>query len=580
MATFQYSPLENPKSDIRLLELLPGSFDDDIHVKIHISSLVQPEATVVQRSSLSELKSTLPEHWHVLETIEGRYIFDFLDEKTQLSTSSWTHPDTNIQETLYNAWHDGRFPNLTPKYEALSYTWGSADNPQTIWVEPSTTIPVSNTQHGLRSLKIQMSLTSALRYLRHSNISRHLWVDAICINQNDILERNEQVSRMGDVYQFAERVVVWLGPESADSSSALSTLGHLGDQIEYTKQGIRLCAPQCQHPDWYVSETDLPYDQSTWQAVSNLLSRSWFERLWVTQEIQLANSHALVVCGHDFVLWSRFRRGLIAIGDKRNLPLPELQAKRNLIRSLGRPLTGKPIHALLNICHTRKCSDPRDKIYGILGLAPPGLTLRPNYSASVAEVYREVRMNLIRESRRIGFLHCSYDQIWPTMPSWVPDWTMITDANASPSFCSGNSSVHAVVQSNILQVKGIHCATVCSTSPPLIIQNSDEATWSRFRDWALKNVQATSYPSGGSPIRALAISTLSGMVKDRYTSQGFFPQADLWTEQFQEYLSNPQSSVPSSIVKALAMVIQHNETIFTTKEGYIGSTLTPLEPGK
>ena len=166
------------------------------------------------------------------------------------------------------------------------------------------------------------------------------------------------------------------------------------------------------------------------------------------------------------------------------------------------------------------------------------------------------------------------------MPSWVPDWTMITDANASPSFCSGNSSVHAVVQSSILQVKGIHCATVCSTSPPLIIQNSNEATWSRFRDWALKNVQATSYPSGGSPVRALAISTLSGMVKDRYTSQGFFPQADLWTEQFQEYLSNPQSSVPSSIVKALAMVIQHNETIFTTKEGYIGSTLTPLEPGK
>ena len=127
-----YEPL--PAQHVRLLTLLPGSFEDDIHVRLH-----------------------------------------------PVETGS----------------HE------SPRYHALSYVWGSTDTNDHVLVDSG------ESQH---SLPITRNLYVALQHLRHSSASRTMWVDAVCINQNDIEERNDQVSRMAHIYKLAEKVILWLGP--------------------------------------------------------------------------------------------------------------------------------------------------------------------------------------------------------------------------------------------------------------------------------------------------------------------------------------------------------------------------------
>lgn len=85
-----------------------------------------------------------------------------------------------------------------PVFEALSYCWGSPDNPK----------PIRLDGHIFR---IGVNLESALRHLRYENAQRILWIDAVCVNQEDLTERSQQIMLMRDVYESAQNVVVWLG---------------------------------------------------------------------------------------------------------------------------------------------------------------------------------------------------------------------------------------------------------------------------------------------------------------------------------------------------------------------------------
>ncbi|KAK3695771.1 heterokaryon incompatibility protein-domain-containing protein [Podospora appendiculata] len=97
----------------------------------------------------------------------------------------------------------------SPPYEALSYTWG----------DPSQKSPI--TISGAAPFPAQRNLKSALHHLRYPDKPRTLWVDALCINQDDAEEKSSQVARMGDIYTRAEQTVVWLGEEGEGSTEAL-----------------------------------------------------------------------------------------------------------------------------------------------------------------------------------------------------------------------------------------------------------------------------------------------------------------------------------------------------------------------
>ncbi|EME78047.1 uncharacterized protein MYCFIDRAFT_168584, partial [Pseudocercospora fijiensis CIRAD86] len=140
-------------------------------------------------------------------------------------------------------------------YEALSYTWGSD-------TQPRRAITVQN---GLEfaHLEIYENLFTILQTLRLSDRDRTLWIDAICINQDNAsdqarLEKSWQIPMMHEVYDAASRVIIWLGPEADDSTFALAFLQLLGENFVFDHTTLELI-PQ----------------------IRTLLDRPWFTRVWI-----------------------------------------------------------------------------------------------------------------------------------------------------------------------------------------------------------------------------------------------------------------------------------------------------------
>lgn len=309
---YTYQPLDIGRKEIRLFILLPGAYDDPIRGMIRHTPLPTMEYLPDKRLSLKDLENSLIPPWMVFETAEHRYLFEDVDK----DETFWVHPDPHFDQSLYAGYGKDPDPKYEPKYEALSYVWGSPQDPEILSVQDDAC--------SLGTISITRNLAIALRHLRYQQSMRPIWIDAICINQNDVTDKNYQVPRMRFIYTSAERTIFWLGPASESSSHALSILKHLGEQVEITVTGTRLRSPEAEHPRWYRSgQATLPYSHDTWQALGNLLKRSWFERLWIIQEARLSNRFALVQCGSEKLSWGLFRRALQCLNTK-TLPRLEL----------------------------------------------------------------------------------------------------------------------------------------------------------------------------------------------------------------------------------------------------------------
>ena len=184
-------------------------------------------------------------------------------------SASWTSPihcrltHCNLNPTLRN-------------FEALSYTWEGGLNTISIFV------------NGQRRL-ITPNLEAFLRHRREAQDLVTLWVDAICINQEDNQEKNSQVKLMNLIYLAAGRIIVWLGRAEDDSDLAMEELLYLGSGSPYDKIHI--------------------ITDPTLKAIQKLLSRGWWYRMWIIQEIvwggagtKLGNMR--IRCGHKELWWT------------------------------------------------------------------------------------------------------------------------------------------------------------------------------------------------------------------------------------------------------------------------------------
>ncbi|KAF2447977.1 hypothetical protein P171DRAFT_510495, partial [Karstenula rhodostoma CBS 690.94] len=149
-------------------------------------------------------------------------------------------------------------------FQALSYVWGVDP--------PGTPITIDG-----QTMQIRRNLASALHYFQHSCSDEEIWCDAVCINQEDIEERNFQVARMGDVYRRATRVIIWLGEEGQKSDLAMDCIERWAR--EYTTPG----------------ETSMGelFDRHAWKALADLFERAWWWRIWTLPEIVLARTAVL-----------------------------------------------------------------------------------------------------------------------------------------------------------------------------------------------------------------------------------------------------------------------------------------------
>ncbi|KAJ4420396.1 hypothetical protein N0V82_004385 [Gnomoniopsis sp. IMI 355080] len=171
----------------------------------------------------------------------------------------------------------GNAPRQSISYEAMSWRWGNES-------ERKYAI-IIKTKDGDRKKTVSYTLGLALKYLRHSTKSRMIWIDALCINQDNFDERSSQVAMMDRLYTGASQICVWLGQDDPDSKIAIK---FIKEEINELRDFDKLCK-NSKHA-------------GKWRALLGLMQRDWFSRRWVVQEIALARK-ATVYCGPDKVDW-------------------------------------------------------------------------------------------------------------------------------------------------------------------------------------------------------------------------------------------------------------------------------------
>ena len=301
--------------------------------------------------------------------------------------------------------HENVCLETAPVYEALSYTWGDSKKEHSI-------------SCGSESIAITANLATALVQIRSPDQPRILWIDQICINQDDVDERNKQVALMRRIYSQAKNVVIWLGEEEPDDEMAfgfvpvlLSYLPPLSAGYGVTRQGL-------------VARQAIPIIGSpAWIALSSIFRRPYFRRSWIIQEVALA-PHAVVHCGPHMMDWdllaaaSSYQMGQLA-SDAENAHdavAAIMEFNRN---DHGR---GNNLVDALFMSYRFNCTDPRDKVFAMLGLAQE-MVLQPDYFSSVEAVYLQTTRVLILALGHLDILCCvSHPKRIATLPSWVPDW--------------------------------------------------------------------------------------------------------------------------------------------------------------
>ena len=564
--------------EVRILNLLPGKFDDPLEGELLHASLRIPVKGWSSRMSLDQLRETLPSGWDVYEAMEGRYIF----QNTTTKATTWTHPDPNVLPSAYEYRGEASL-EYEPKFEALSYAWGSIENPESLIVRDHSTNGSVETE-----IPITKNLATALRHLRYPEDSRALWIDAVCINQQDFDERNKQVPRMRHIYPLASRVVFWLGLATESSSRAISVLRHLGEQVVVTQNSWYLPAPDTEEPSWYYPPNGLPYDDATWQALTDFFGRSWFSRLWPVQECLLANHRSVVQCGRDEVLWSVLRRAARCLRSK-DLSVPLLPERVNAIHdtlfSRRTPL------GTFTRSRARKCTDIHDKVYGVLSLGTETFSARVpvDYSRPVAEVYRDGCVALMNHTQRVDTLR--YAQIGqadsiPGLPSWVPNWD---SSDIDYYWCgpladrpaSSISRAHFEFEgTSKMCVVGSRVATIRYAGEPL---TSDILQWPRVIRNAWSHVFPEIYPTGEPMLDGFVSTCIMGQDKETYPTYPF-PTYQEWMGLFKSVIS------PIGDGGGVQNMLQEYKrsfgswlppfSIVTTNEGFILLTDCKAQPGK
>ncbi|GKU03867.1 heterokaryon incompatibility protein [Fusarium langsethiae] len=368
----------------------------------------------------------------------------------------------------------------TPQYVAISYTWGDVGDTRKVDIEGSR-VPVT------------VNLYGALEALRQKQSSVLVWADALCINQKNTEERSQHVQLMVQIYANAAFVAIWLGPEDNGSTKAVELLSRLAPP---TSQPI---------PDQDVSRILAEgAENGDLLAAVSLFGRDYWKRLWVSQEIFHAKRIA-VHCGETFLPWQSYksasailRRHHAELLFKAKGPDMRRPDKFSCVQTLihGGPASLPTLHshvlngegALLEVLRASRgqsSSDPRDKLYGVLGVLPAHIrhSFRVDYNLSVKDVYTEIVEFLIQTTEKLDVIcesvHFPTNTGSVNLPSFVPDWSHVPLTSAmGPRYgfhASGptkaicrfqdermNKLEISGIEIDIVQTKGMVVGTLCN----------------------------------------------------------------------------------------------------------------------
>tara|TARA_R110002003_G_scaffold143_14_gene13289 strand:- start:8941 stop:11418 length:2478 start_codon:yes stop_codon:yes gene_type:complete len=515
-------------------------------------------------------------------------------------------------------------------YEAVSYTWGSPEKTREILVD------------GYR-IKVTESAYEMLLSMSSLWFPKLLWVDAICINQENDAEKAEQVQLMQMIYSSAILVNVWLGnpAKTIDASQARSQPGwsryaafnqspaarmiqqkarwaiNLLSEIQIVEHGF--LQNELEIYARYAGDRGTRFHISRWDGLIELLRQPWFERIWVVQEVALA-SHAVVYYGNQLTNWETLAYGLKVLKDRseivallewsRGIRLRQLQQtalynadRINCLKDSG---YARNLPDLLFTSMHFKATDPRDLIYGILGLCTEeerGMLL-VDYSSPVEKVYLEAAWTLCQNEGIQLLLSCGIGTVLKRrteLPSWVPDWEATQreaghwEGVRQKQIEFAKSSVKPEIEllhGNVLQLSGHRVDHIKHIGPLLYDSAPGDREWSiiDIKQLAQKLDEVKGlvdsspeiedpYPhtTPYQPLSEALWRTLTDSKKDE-TSPKFVTYFTQWEQDLREIVTSSDLTSPAIFNRLRSMhegidriqSICYGKRFFISRNGFIG----------
>lgn len=357
--------------------------------------------------------------------------YDALDTRNNEIRLITLQPVSANDDTVHCSISTRALANGQP-YEALSYCWGDDNNRHDIVLQG-------------RHWNVTENLFMALKRLRNPNAPRVLWVDALSINQSDVEEKNLQIPLMPDIYRTAEQVIAWIGEGDGISCHCFQLFREW--RIAWrclpptggTRQSI---------DSIFGAVSSTLSDTRAWKAAEDFFRRPYWTRMWVVQEAILGNTTLFHLGPEVLALQDLLDFSLLvsAIRNPKNASFITT-GQRLMIEQCG-SLAAYHIVLLAIQARTRseqhfsysylldrtlhlQCSDPRDRVYALLGLASLGpssnqILITPDYNQPVANVYVGFVSSLIRSMSSLDMITLAgignrFSGSTLDVPSWVPD---------------------------------------------------------------------------------------------------------------------------------------------------------------
>ncbi|KAM7205118.1 Heterokaryon incompatibility protein (HET) domain containing protein [Naviculisporaceae sp. PSN 640] len=361
-----------------------------------------------------------------------------------------------------------------PSYEAISYCWGDSSNPQAVYCDHQV-------------LFVTQSLYSALRRFRLPDKVRTLWADAVCINQQDDIEKAQQVNLMTRIYSQPKAVLIWLGDDStgldgldACLKGALEVLPPDTEDRELLNRTVLTMHKEAAE----LRKQGKPnFNDHDWTPMNHLLCRPWFDRRWIIQEVAMAPDHVprKVICGQDIEFdWSDLASICYRIGSYGMLAsIAGFSAVNPIAPSMpsflllgGRPVKTLALTFFTNLIKKYRssptttlvdavtatalfqCTDPRDHLYSLLNITPNNSDLSADYNISVEEVCTRFAVATLKVDKNLRLLSLAPHTFLELeivgnkmnrldLPSWVPDLTSQGIVNPLVSYTIREQLFHA-----------------------------------------------------------------------------------------------------------------------------------------
>ncbi|KAL9112118.1 MAG: hypothetical protein Q9227_003495 [Pyrenula ochraceoflavens] len=295
----------------------------------------------------------------------------------------------------------------SPNFTALSYVWGDAKEKNLIYVDG-------------RQFFVTANLYGALLHLRSSNKCQNLWIDAICINQANEKEKTNQVLHMRNIYAQAAIVLIWFG--TGDDEVA-KTAAFFSEKDKTGRSGLT---------SFVFALEDGDEDRiAALPGLEKLLQNPWFTRMWVVQELVVAKKIPLVGCGDTWFSWKNLTSIInerMADEIYRREHSAHLVSFAFLRQNFNFDVGIDDFVSLLLATSDRESSEPRDKIFALLGLASDRIrtSITPDYTAPITVIFQQAMAVTLKAAEDLELLRAAAigdRNSELSVPSWCVDFS-------------------------------------------------------------------------------------------------------------------------------------------------------------